>query len=240
MAAYRTAHRDEPPTAQMHSHVHFHSVLRRPGLGGYADAASNTGGTGARVVVPRCASCRMRATKGPPPPPPPPVDPFAGLPPVPPEQAPPPNSPTLTKTDLVTGLTNPWDMAFLTDGTMFFDERPGPVSVRLPDGTVNLIVAPGDVALGGNGGILGLAVDPSSATNNFLYTCYTTASDERVVRWTVNPTKTGVVGGGTVIVQGIDKAFEQFGCRIRFGPDASSGSRRATTAKAPIHRICPR
>jgi glucose/arabinose dehydrogenase len=43
--------------------------------------------------------------------------------PPPPDQAPPANSPTLTKTDLVTGLSNPWDVAFLPDGTMFFDER---------------------------------------------------------------------------------------------------------------------
>ena len=47
-------------------------------------------------------------------------------PPPPPDQGPPANSPTLT-TDpgFVTGLTNPWDMAFLPDGTMFFTQRPG-------------------------------------------------------------------------------------------------------------------
>jgi hypothetical protein len=52
--------------------------------------------------------------KAPPPPPPP------ELPPPPPDQGPPPNSPTLvTDTGFVTGLSSPWEMAFLSDGTMF-------------------------------------------------------------------------------------------------------------------------
>jgi aldose sugar dehydrogenase len=154
-----------------------------------------------------------------PPPPPPPPDQFFGLPPVPPDVGPPAGSPTLTRTDFVTGLTNPWDMAFLPDMTMFFTERPGSVKVRLPVGTINHIVTPGDVDIGGSSGMLGVAVDPNFATNNFLYTCYTTAGDERIVRWTVNATKNGIVGGGTALVQGIGNGPDHFGCRIRFGPD---------------------
>jgi glucose/arabinose dehydrogenase len=111
----------------------------------------------------------------PPPPPPPPLDPE--LPPPPPDQGPPPGSPTITRTDFVTGLDHPWDMSFLSDGTMFFTERSGPVKVRLTNGTINNIVTPADVAPAGEGGTMGVTVDPNFAMNRFLYTCYTAGSD---------------------------------------------------------------
>ncbi len=151
------------------------------------------------------------------PPPPPPQDT-----PHPPDSGPPANSPALSvTTNFVPGLTNPWDMAFLSDGTMFFTERPGPVKVRLPNGTINTIVTPGDVSSGAAAGMMGIAVDPSFASNRFIYTCYTTANDIRIVKWSVNLSLNGVVppGTGTPIVQGISTGGDHFGCRTRFGPD---------------------
>ena len=118
------------------------------------------------------------------------------------------------------GLNNPWDMAFLSDGTMFFTERPGPVKVRpVPSGVISTIVTPADVAPAGEAGMMGLAVDPSFASNRFIYACYTATGDNRVVRWQVNNTLNGVTGAGTVLVQGLSKANFHDGCRIRFGPD---------------------
>ncbi|MGO1772346.1 MAG: PQQ-dependent sugar dehydrogenase, partial [Halomonas sp.] len=43
------------------------------------------------------------------------------------------NAPELSYTDVLSGLENPWDMAFLPDGTMFYTERCLGLSVRLPD-----------------------------------------------------------------------------------------------------------
>jgi glucose/arabinose dehydrogenase len=154
--------------------------------------------------------------KSPPPPPPPPGP---ELPPPPPDQSPPPGSPTITRTDFVTGLDHPWDMSFLSDGTMFFTERSGPVKARLGNGSINNIVTPADVAPAGEAGMMGVAVDPNFASNRFLYTCYTAGSDNRVVRWQVNNTLNGVVGGGTGLVQGMAKNNVHNGCRVRFGPD---------------------
>jgi aldose sugar dehydrogenase len=177
-------------------------------------------GCAAVLAIAVLAACTP--AKAPPPAQPPPQDPFFGLPPVPPDQGPPPNSPALaTDTNFVTGLTNPWDMAFLGDGTMFFTQRPGPVKVRLPVGTINDIVTPGDVVLEGAGGMMGVAVDPSFGSNRFLYTCYLTSGDVRVVRWQVNLTLNGVVGSGTPILTGIPHGSDHFGCRIRFGPDGN-------------------
>jgi glucose/arabinose dehydrogenase len=169
---------------------------------------------GALVVL--CLGSVVAACVPPPPPPPPPPE----LRPPPPDQGPPANSPALsTTTNYVAGLNNPWDMALLSDGTMFFTERPGPVKVRLPNGAINNVVTPGDVAPAGEAGMMGLAVDPGFASNGLIYTCYTAGGDNRVVRWQVNNTLNGVVGGGTVLVQGLSKANFHDGCRVRFGPD---------------------
>ena len=142
----------------------------------------------------------------------------ACVPPPPPDQGPPANSPTITRTDFVTGLNNPWDMSFLPDGRMFFTERPGPVKLRLTNGTINTIVTPADVAPAGEAGMMGIAVDPGYASNSSIYACYTADSDNRVVRYHVNATQNGT-DASTVLVQGLSKANFHDGCRVRFGPD---------------------
>ncbi|MGH9272298.1 MAG: PQQ-dependent sugar dehydrogenase, partial [Ilumatobacteraceae bacterium] len=85
------------------------------------------------------------------------------------------------------GLNNPWEIAFLGDGTMFVTERAGDVSVRLTNGTVRALNQQNrDVVSSGEGGMMGLAIDPGFGTNRRIYTCYLTANDVRVVRWTVD------------------------------------------------------
>jgi glucose/arabinose dehydrogenase len=182
-------------------------------------------------IVAACAPAK------PPPPsevPPPPPPGGATLPPPPPDQGPPTNSPTLTRTNLVTGLSNPWDLAFLPGDAnrFFYTQRSGPVRLRVvsPPGD-NLIVHPADVAPAGEAGMMSVAVDPGFASNRFIYTCYTATNDNRVVRWQVNNTLNGVVGAGTVVVQGLAKANLHDGCRIRFGPD---GKLWITTGDAAV------
>jgi glucose/arabinose dehydrogenase len=73
----------------------------------------------------------------------------------------------------------PWDMAFLKDGTMFFTEKCGGLSVRLPSGKVNRLVGVGgssgyatvrdDLFCDGQAGVQGVAVDPDFASNRFVY-----------------------------------------------------------------------
>jgi glucose/arabinose dehydrogenase len=79
--------------------------------------------------------------------------------------------------------------------------------------------------------MMGIAVDPSFASNNFIYTCYAATSDIRVVRWQVNNTLNGIVGAGSVILQGLTKDTDHNGCRTRFGPD---GRLWVTTGDAQI------
>jgi glucose/arabinose dehydrogenase len=165
------------------------------------------------------AACQpVKPPPSPPSPNPPPSPP--SLNPPPPDQPAPPGSPNLGSPDFafVTGLSNPWDIAFAPNGSMFFTERHGPVSVKSGAAApVELFAAPPGSAPSGEGGVMGIAVDPTFATNSFIYVCYTHTSDNRVVRFTVG---TDPLASATPIVTGLPKTTNiHNGCRIRFGPD---------------------
>ena len=80
---------------------------------------------------------------------------------------------------------------------------------------------PGDVVAEGEGGMMGIAVDPTFASTRSIYTCYMTANDVRVVRFIV--LRDLALDGGTPIVTGIQRASSgrHSGCRTRFGPDGT-------------------
>lgn len=179
------------------------------------------------AVVAALAACQP--VKPPPPslnPPPPSLNPPPSSPPSlnppPPDQPAPPGSPNLGTPDFafVTGLSNPWDIAFAPGdvNTLFFTERHGPISVKVGAAApVELLDKPPGSDPEGEGGVMGIAVDPTFATNSFVYVCYTHTSDNRVVRFTVgaNP-----LASAEPIVTGMPKTTNVHnGCRIRFGPD---------------------
>lgn len=120
------------------------------------------------------------------------------------------------------GLRNPWEIAFLGDGTMFVTERAGDVGVRLTDGTFRRLGQQNrDVVASGEGGMMGLAIDPDFGTNRHIYTCYLTASDVRVVRWTVDQ-GLSALSGKQPLVTGIPRTSGRHsGCRLAFGPDGA-------------------
>jgi glucose/arabinose dehydrogenase len=133
---------------------------------------------------------------------------------------PPGGIPRLTVTPVVTGLTVPWDVAFIPGGTMLFTERPGRINAFI-GGQVRLLAAPGDVRPGGEGGMMGIAVDPSFASTRRIYTCFnTTGGDIEVVVWTVNASVTALTRVGT-LVDGLPQnaSGRHSGCRPRVGPD---------------------
>lgn len=132
----------------------------------------------------------------------------------------------LTVTPLVTGLERPWDLAFLPSGDLVFTERVGRIDVRIAaSGTVRTLAAPPDVVEAGEGGMLGIAVDPAFTTNRRIYTCFQSnvsgTPDVRLVRWRVNDTLTGLTNR-TDLVTGIPTVSGRHtGCRPRFGPDGN-------------------
>ena len=128
--------------------------------------------------------------------------------------------PPITVTPIVTGLAIPWDVAFLPDGTMLFDERAGTLKVRLASGQVRQLQADlSDLYVAGESGLMGITVDPAFTTNRTIYTCQgykkDAVQDVRVVKWTLDAGLTAATRT-SVIVSGINNSGRHSGCRLRF------------------------
>ncbi len=122
---------------------------------------------------------------------------------------------------VIGGLANPWDLSFAPDGSFFFTERSGNINWGTTAGTRVVIGRPGDVRAEGEGGMMGIAVDPDFANHHQIYACYMTSTDIRVVRFDVAGDNRSIGGPGTPIVTGIQRSGSgrHSGCRTRFGPD---------------------
>jgi glucose/arabinose dehydrogenase len=78
---------------------------------------------------------------------------------------------TAYTTKLVTGaLVNPWSMAALPDGRFLVTQKEGMFRIVSPNGTVsnNISGAPA-VDAAGQGGLLGVTIDPDFTTNRMIY-----------------------------------------------------------------------
>ncbi len=116
-------------------------------------------------------------------------------------------------------LVVPWDIAFLPDGRALVTERPG--RIRLVDGARRLSSTP--VAsvpnrARGEGGLLGIAVDPEFAGGRrFVYLYVTTARGMQVQRWRMAGEDRLALDG--VVLGGIAAGSIHDSGRLRFGPD---------------------
>jgi glucose/arabinose dehydrogenase len=130
-------------------------------------------------------------------------------------------APNLTVNVVLGGLNNPWDLSFAPDA-VYFTERTGAINA-IVNGQRVILGTPGDVKPGGEGGMLGIAVDPNYASNRVIYTCYSsTALDNRIVRWQVAANFSGLAGP-VPIVTGMpynnSSTGRHSGCRLKIGPD---------------------
>src|SRR5918998_32483 len=122
----------------------------------------------------------------------------------------------LTRPEVVaTNLQIPWGMAFLPDGSTLVAERNTARIMRLRPGTAPTVAAtvPG-VVPAGEAGLLGIAVAPTFAQDQWVYAYYTAANDNRIVRF-----RLATPGTQQVVRSGIPKANIHDGGRIAFGPD---------------------
>ncbi|WP_189012970.1 PQQ-dependent sugar dehydrogenase [Paenarthrobacter histidinolovorans] len=119
------------------------------------------------------------------------------------------------------GLQLPWSVVFLPDGTAVVSERDSAKVVKIKDGRATPIAEVPGVVPGGEGGLLGLALSPSFASDRWLYAYLTSATDNRIARMRLSEDASGALGLGApeVIFAGIPKASTHNGGRIRFGPD---------------------
>ena len=116
------------------------------------------------------------------------------------------------------GFVVPWDIAFLPDGRALVTERPG--RIRLVDTARRLQAAPvARVATQarGEGGLLGIAVDPGFADGQpFVYLYVTTARGMEVQRWRMAGDR---LRRDAVVLGGIAAGSIHDSGRLRFGPD---------------------
>jgi glucose/arabinose dehydrogenase len=146
--------------------------------------------------------------------------------------------PAIDRSVVLSGLSNPWDIAVSAEGAVFFTERCRGLSVRQPNGTVTRLfgtagsaLVASDLQCAGQSGVHGVALDPGFATNRTIYvymlSSLTSPSANRVVRLVLNAGNTSA-SNRTDIVTGIAYkaaanaiagAGMHSGGRIRFGPD---------------------
>ncbi len=127
------------------------------------------------------------------------------------------------ETQIASGLSSPTAMEFAPDGRLFVCLQGGNLRVvkngaLLPTPFVTLTVDSS-----GERGLLGVAFDPSFATNNFVYVYYTvpgSPAHNRVSRFTANGDV--AVAGSEVVLLNLDNlssATNHNGGAIHFGPD---------------------
>ena len=147
--------------------------------------------------------------------------------PTPPAQAAPPPTcaqPLCSARVLATDPDLPWGLVQLPDGTVLYARRDAHTVVALDpvSGAQRVVGAvPGVTGTGGEGGLLGLAVAPTFATDRWLYAMHTAPADARVVRLRVAADGSLDTGSLQVLLSGIERGTIHDGGRLRFGPDGN-------------------
>ncbi|GAA3951229.1 PQQ-dependent sugar dehydrogenase [Actinoplanes auranticolor] len=143
----------------------------------------------------------------------------------------PPSDPVRVRTEAscaaVCGITQvtterdlPWGLVQLPDGTVLYGQRDlFTIQAMAADGTGKRSIGkvPDAAGTDGEGGVLGLAVSPSFATDRWLYVYHTTATDNRIVRFQYDGTLR--TESREILVTGIPRNKYHNGGRLRFGPD---------------------
>ncbi|MFT4289372.1 PQQ-dependent sugar dehydrogenase [Nocardioides sp.] len=118
---------------------------------------------------------------------------------------------------LAEGVSVPWGIAFLPDGSALVGERDTFRVLRVADSGVEEVgEVPGvvsQVSSSGEGGLLGFALHP---TGSWLYAYVSTAADNRVVRMSWDGSS---LGEPAVILDGIETSIHHNGGGLLFGPD---------------------
>jgi glucose/arabinose dehydrogenase len=115
----------------------------------------------------------------------------------------------------------PWGLTALPDGEVLYSRRDAHDVVALDPVTGarrSIGRVPGVVGTDGEGGLMGLAVAPTFASDRWLYAMHSTATDNRVIR--IRYAHGSLDASSTqVLVSGILRNKYHNGGRLRFGPD---------------------
>lgn len=138
--------------------------------------------------------------------------------------------------DIATGVDIGWGVVFLPDGSALYSERETFSVHRLTKSGQKTLAGKISQAVGtvGEGGLLGLEVTPTFATDHWLYVYHTASEGNRVVR--IKYENGALVQSSyQILLRGIGKSRFHNGGRLRYGPvdgkmyvsvgDAQNGSR---------------
>jgi glucose/arabinose dehydrogenase len=118
----------------------------------------------------------------------------------------------------------PWGLVTLPDGTIVYNRRDAHDIIHLNPRTgakTNLGTVPNVQSTNGEGGLLGLEINPASySTDHWFYIMHTSPSDNRIVRIKYDPTTDKIVTSTEqVLISGILRNQFHDGGRLRFSPD---------------------
>jgi glucose/arabinose dehydrogenase len=82
---------------------------------------------------------------------------------------------TFRVVSLAEGLQNPWGVVFLPDGRLLISERPGRLNI-LEDGRIVPVGGLPQIDVGGQGGLLDVALHPDYRDNGWIYLAYSADS----------------------------------------------------------------
>ncbi|HYN92522.1 MAG TPA: PQQ-dependent sugar dehydrogenase [Pilimelia sp.] len=131
-------------------------------------------------------------------------------------------NPVCAVTQLATDTDIPWGLVTLPDGSILYARRDARDLVRLNPTTrvkTTVGVVPDVAGTDGEGGLMGLAVSPSFATDRWLYIMHTTTTDNRVVRIRLTAGNVLETESRQVLVSNIPRNKFHNGGRLRWGPD---------------------
>ncbi|MEO6063054.1 MAG: PQQ-dependent sugar dehydrogenase [Thermoflexales bacterium] len=123
---------------------------------------------------------------------------------------------------VIEGVDRPWSLNFAPDGRLFFTSRDTGVisALDVARGSVTAFAGLPRVRVGGEAGLLGMALDPAFAQTGWLYACYSYASGgqalNRLSRFTL---RDRALGSELVLIDAMPGATFHNGCRVIVGPD---------------------
>jgi glucose/arabinose dehydrogenase len=147
---------------------------------------------------------------------------------------------------VATNLDTPWEILWGPDNIIWVTERMGKISRINPGtGVVSEVIQIVDARELGEGGLLGMAIDPDFNTNNYFYVGYNYYASgniyrEKIVRFTYN-SATGKAGSPFIVLDNIDAASTHNGCRMVISTDKklifTTGDAQATSKSQDVKSL---
>lgn len=129
------------------------------------------------------------------------------------------------KVPLDTGTSNPFELDIAADGRVFYIERSGEVRMIDPQTSQTIVLGQLDVYLQREDGLLGLALDPDFATNNWIYLYYSpdvAEHKQQLSRFTLDGTTLDLSSEVVMLEVPVNREVSgHAGGSLEFGPDGN-------------------